>query len=419
MKKSIFLAALVLVSAGCFAQKANVSKARNLADSETPDYAGARTAIKEALSNDETKDQANTWYVAGYVGYKEFDAINVNRQLGRNVDVEAWGNAVYESINYWSKAYELACIPTYDKKGKAKYDTRTPKMISPKLIEYYDSRALLYWGDNLYFDKQDPSMAYDAYMAHLNIPELQIFKDKPEDAAKLLMDTTYYMCLYYAGRFACDAKRYDEAIATLSRLNTEHAKANARHQDRVGANEFIFNAYMDQQDTVSAIAAVKNSIAEFPEVENFILVLVDLYLNSHQELKALEYVDLVINRSPEVSRYYLIKGDIISIVQGQYEQAFEFYEKAISLEPEVALNHYQYGVACHDYAIKIFDAIPVDADKKTFDAEEKRCKEFLQKALPYLKKAYELEADNYNYKRTLRSLYYRLGMYAEYEALED
>ena len=42
MKKSIFLAALVLVGAGCFAQKANVSKARNLVEAETPDYAGAR-----------------------------------------------------------------------------------------------------------------------------------------------------------------------------------------------------------------------------------------------------------------------------------------------------------------------------------------------------------------------------------------
>ena len=54
MKKSIFLAALVLVSAGCFAQKANVNKARNLSDSETPDFAGARDAINLALENDET-----------------------------------------------------------------------------------------------------------------------------------------------------------------------------------------------------------------------------------------------------------------------------------------------------------------------------------------------------------------------------
>ena len=129
MKKSIFLAALVLISAGCFAQKANVSKARGLVEAETPDYAGARAVIAEALQNEETKDQANTWYIAGYIGYKEFDAANLNRQLGRNIDFDQWGASAYESLEYWNKAYELALIPTYDKKGKAKYDTRTPKNI--------------------------------------------------------------------------------------------------------------------------------------------------------------------------------------------------------------------------------------------------------------------------------------------------
>ena len=92
MKKSIFLAALVLISAGCFAQKNMVSKARGLADAETPDYAGARAAIAEALQNDETKDQANTWYIAGFIGYKEFENSNLKRQLGQAIDIPTWGD---------------------------------------------------------------------------------------------------------------------------------------------------------------------------------------------------------------------------------------------------------------------------------------------------------------------------------------
>ncbi|MBQ0119276.1 MAG: hypothetical protein KBS42_05890, partial [Bacteroidales bacterium] len=61
MKKVLFLAALVLLSSGSFAQKKTVSKARNLAlMEENPDFAGARQLIKEALENDETKDLAET-----------------------------------------------------------------------------------------------------------------------------------------------------------------------------------------------------------------------------------------------------------------------------------------------------------------------------------------------------------------------
>ena len=178
MKKSIFLAALVLFGASCFAQKANVSKARNLVDAETPDYAGARAAIAEALQNDETKDLANTWYIAGFIGYKEFETNNLKRQMGQNIDIDQWGAAVYESVNYWNKAYELALVPTYDKKGKAKYDTRTPKSILPKMTEYFQFQPMIAAGFNAY-EANDPSLAYDMFVAHCNIPDSKIMQDNP------------------------------------------------------------------------------------------------------------------------------------------------------------------------------------------------------------------------------------------------
>ena len=189
MKKSIFLAALVLISAGCFAQKKNVSTARSLADAETPDYAGARAAIAEALQNDETKDLANTWYVAGFIGYKEFENANFKRQVGQNIDVKSWGAAVQESLGYWAKAYDMAQVPTYDKKGKAKYDTKTPKSILPKVVEYFQFQPLIIAGLDAY-SANDPSLAYDLFMAHNNIPEMKMMQDNPEEAAKLLRDTS-------------------------------------------------------------------------------------------------------------------------------------------------------------------------------------------------------------------------------------
>ena len=146
MKKSIFLAALVLISAGCFAQKNMVSQARNLAGAETPDFAAARTAIEAALQHDETKDQTNTWYTAGFVGYKEFENSNIKRQIGQQIDINAWGEAVMESLKYWEKAYEMALVPTYDKKGKAKYDTKTPKNILPKGVAFFQEQPLVISG---------------------------------------------------------------------------------------------------------------------------------------------------------------------------------------------------------------------------------------------------------------------------------
>ena len=416
MKKSIFLAAFVLISAGCFAQKANVSKARSLADAETPDYAGARAAIAEALQNDETKDQANTWYVAGFIGYKEFDNGNIKRQIGQNVDINSWGAAVYESLDYWTKAYDMAMVPTYDKKGRAKYDTRTPKSILPKVVEYFQFQPLIVAGFTAY-ENNNPSLAYDMFIAHCNIPEMKMMQDNPEEAAKLLRDSSFYTCLYYAGRFAYEAERYDEAVATLKRMNSEHANANALRKEIIYANEYIYQIYMEQKDTVAAVDFIKGCIDLFPEEPWFMQNLINLYINSGQEEKAIEYLDIAIAREPNVGQYYNSKGSILARV-GRFDESFKAFEQAIAIEPNNALFLETLGFAYVDLGNKLNDDAAYYDAKEYAKAKVEIDKAF-QNALPYFEKAYELEPDNYDYKRSLRSLYYRLGMNDKYEALAD
>ena len=416
MKKSIFLAALVLISAGCFAQKANVSKARGLADAETPDFVGARATIAEALQNDETKDQANTWYVAGYIGYKEFENGNNKRIIGQHIDINQWGEAVMESLNYWDKAYELAMIPTYDKKGKAKYDTRTPKNIVTKVAEYFQFQPLIASGFTAY-ENGNPSKAYDMFIAHCNIPELNMIQDNAEEAAKLVRDSSYYTCLYYAGRFAYEANRFDEAIATLERMNSEHANANALRKEIIYANEYIYQIYIELKDTVSAVESIKKSIDLFPEEPWFMQNLINLYINSGQEEKAIDYLDIAIAREPNVGQYYNSKGSILARI-GRFEESLVAFEQAIAIEPNNALFLETLGFAYVDLGNKLNDEAAY-LDAKAYAKAKVEIDKAFQTALPYFEKAYELEPDNYDFKRSLRSLYYRLGMNDKYEALAD
>ena len=113
MKKTLFLAALVLMSAGCFAQKSNVKKAKNLALQETPDFIGARAAIDEALRNPETANLPETWYVAGLIGYQENAAETMKQMIGSAYDEEIAGKAAIESFDYWIKAASLASCSEY------------------------------------------------------------------------------------------------------------------------------------------------------------------------------------------------------------------------------------------------------------------------------------------------------------------
>ena len=412
MKKSIFLAVLVLIGAGCFAQKANVSKARNLADAETPDYVGARAAIKDALVNDETKDQVNTWYVAGYIGYKEFDAEKYKPYLGQQMNVNVAANAILESVNYWDKAYELALVPTYDKKGKAKYDTRTPKNILPKLKEYFDSQILLVASTEV--ADSDPALAYEYTKTHLAIPEKPIMVDNGE---QLVCDTTYYVFMCQAGIYAYEANLYNEAIEALKLFNTDKAKQNAQRSVQIYASQYLYQIYIEQKDTANAVATLMSSINEYPEDAWFMQNLINLYISSGNNAKAIEMLDMAINREPNVGQYHMIKGQLYSVNLKDFPAAFACFQKAIEIEPENADIVYSFGAAYHDYGKDILEKATYIEDKQTYEQELLKAEEAFKNALPYCEKAYELNPDNYDFKRALAQIYYRLGMDDKYSAL--
>ena len=175
---------------------------------------------------------------------------------------------------------------------------------------------------------------------------------------------------------------------------------------------------MQLKDTANAIAAVERAIQMMPEEDNFILVLVDIYIAQNNETKAMAYLDKVINNSPDVARYYLIKGDILSIMLGKFEESFPYYDKALELEPNNAENQFQYGVALYNYGVALYnDASSLDYNSAEYKVEEERSFEYYRKALPCFQKAYELEPTNEQYKRYLANAYYRLKMNAEIEAL--
>lgn len=68
MKKVLFSVALVMASCVAFGQTKAVKEAKRQADAKK--FAEAEQLINQALENAETKDDANTWNVAGYVQQK-------------------------------------------------------------------------------------------------------------------------------------------------------------------------------------------------------------------------------------------------------------------------------------------------------------------------------------------------------------
>ena len=151
MKKIILSMFLVMAVTTTFAQKANVSKAKNKALMENPDFTGARELIKLALEDPTTKDLSSTWNVAGLIGYKENEALSNKQLLGQKVDADVKGKAMIESYHYYMKAYQLDGLP--DEKGKVK--PKLQKDIKSKVKEYYtQNQNLIAYGAYLFENKK-------------------------------------------------------------------------------------------------------------------------------------------------------------------------------------------------------------------------------------------------------------------------
>ena len=67
MKRVLLTVALCVAASASFAQKKVVNEAQSIAKGSNADFGEARTLIKGALENPETKDDAKTWYVAGFI----------------------------------------------------------------------------------------------------------------------------------------------------------------------------------------------------------------------------------------------------------------------------------------------------------------------------------------------------------------
>lgn len=408
MKKSIFLAALMLISVGCFAQKKAVSTARNLAQQETPDFDGARAAIKEALVNEETKDKAETWYVAGLIGYKQNEHIWLMGQMGQAVDNAVKGAAVEESIEYWLKADELAMIPTYDKKGNPKYDLKTRKNIADKMVEYFQKQDLAIYASYLAEQDDDLGVA-NAFKLHCDIPDFECMQD-PKIQAKLVKDTTYYQYMSYSLSYFYRAKAYDEALKMAERI-----AADPEHE--VTAYQYYYDLYKLLGQPEVAKAKLAEAVERFPKEPWFIQNMINDLVQAKDTLGAIAYLDKAIANDPSQSQYFHTKATLLSTLR-RFDEAFTFFDKAIAMDPQNPEYYLNYAYSYSDKATTMLEGTD-NLSQKEYMAIKKQSDEVLKLALPYFEKAHELAPGDMNYARPLRQCYYRLGMQAEYDRLSE
>ena len=410
MKKTLILAALVLISAGCFAQKANVKKAKNLALQETPDFSGARAAINEALTNEETKDLADTWYTAGLIGYQELSKENEKTYLGQARDEKRAGEAVVESFDYWMKAADLAGKKVLDKKGnEVLADKKTYALLQKKVLEYYKNQELVKYGIYLN-DQRDFATAYGVFQRHLSIPELSLMQNEKLQK-EMPKDSIYDQYKYYTAIFAIQAEMHPEAIAVLEEMKDGNYEA-------ITVNQFLYQEYVNVQDTANYVRVLQDAVVRFPQEPWFLQNLINHYIFSGQEQEAINYLDQAIAREPNVAQYHLIKGNL-NENQKNYEAALADFDRALAIDPTMADAEAGKGRVYYNQAVKMNEDAALIADAKEYKKALEEMNAMFRQSMPFFEKAHELAPDNRDYMITLRGLYYRFDMTDKYNAINE
>ena len=360
MKRVLFSMVLLMAVSFSFAQMKNVKEAKSMANDVKPNFKQAEQLIKEAMKNPETKDLADTWDVAGFIQRRINEEQMKNAFLKKPYDTLKVYNSILKMYEYYNKCDELAEIP--NEKGKVKNKYRKANA-SSMLAE----RPNLINGGIQYFNLDKNKEALKFFATYVESASYPMLADK--ELAK--NDTLLPQIAYYA---------------TLA-------------ADRVGDKDAIIKyAPMALSDKDGGKFAMQ--------------LMADAY-----KAKG-EFADRMLANDPNNKLYLYVKAYLYHNMK-EYDNAIEYYKKAIAADPEYAEAYSNVGLV---YLMKAQDY----ADKATTDINDPKyaeaqavVKKFYEEAKPFYEKARALKPDQQDlWLQGLYRVYYNLNMGPEFEEID-
>lgn len=391
---------LCLAVTTAFAQKKAVSEAERISKDPKPDFNEARTQIKGALENSETRNDAKTWYVAAQVEDTQFSAENTKLLLGQQPNEPVMYEALRASLPYFIKAYELDQLPNEKGKVKPRYAKNIKSTLAANHIYYLNGGAY-------YFEQREYKKACDFFDQYLEISDLPFFKG--EKVAE--RDSNFMIVQFYAGVSATQVGDSDFSIKSLKR-----AKDTPFRQCEV--YQYICSEYEILKDTANMIETLEEGYALFPDTSYFILNLINLYIVGGHNEKAVGLLTTAIAKDAGNGQLYHAMGSVYERGFKDYEQAEIYYKKQVEIESENTIALSNIGRVYYNQGVNKLQEANLIQDPKRYNEEKAIAKDFFQKALPYFQKAHQIEPDEPEYMIALRGIYYNLDMGKEFDEIE-
>ena len=391
MKKLLCAVALgLMTTAGAFAQIANVKAAEKIAESgDKADFNEARRLIKEALANDETKNDPYTWYVAGLIDRENFNVEQKKSLLDASADKTPMYVALANVIPTWLQVYTLE---TADGKGKLKYSKKVKEAL---LVDY---QQLLNAG-SYYFDQKKYAEAADVFDKFLDVKRSPLFAD---EKAVSEIDSQAMNIAYYAIASAYTANEYAKAIE----MNKKFGDIALNKKELL---QMVAASYLANKDSVGVFPILVEGDKIAPEIPFFLANIVTIYQNQGKEDEAIKYLESKLAANPSDAMALLMTGTLHE--RTDLKKALEWYYKAAKANPEDFNANLYLGQALYNSAAKLYENSNITAEQSAV------ADKLLKAAIPALEIAYKSNPDNV--KGLLGSIYYQQKMDDKKTAIDN
>jgi tetratricopeptide (TPR) repeat protein len=393
MKKSSILAVCFLAGITASAQL-NVVKDAESAMKSGKGYQEVVKLITPAMSDPETANLAQTYYVPGKAGFKEYDDLYGKKQFGQLKDGEniTMIKALVGGYNNFVKALPLDSVADAKGKIKTKYSKEIISTIAGHYNDY-NSAALDFWNE------KDFKGAYEAWEIFLTMPENPAIAK----SIKVYPDSTLSEVMYNQALAAWQSD--DFALA---------AKAFLRAKDHGYTKKNLFEygvavAYSANDDETMLLLAREGDKLYGADDPQFMNQIINYYLKKEKYDEALNILDQALAENPKNAQYLALKG-IIYTNKKDNAKAKEEYQKALAIDSENALANLYLGTTLAQEAGERSDAFNDRTDGDYGKFKKNILDPIYEQAAIYVEKAYQLDPNNRSTCITvLENIYYNLG----------
>lgn len=407
MKRVLFSMVLMLAASLSFAQQSAVKQAKSLAKT---DFNKAAELIEGALVNDETKDLAETWNVAGIVYQTKYDEEYTKYYLQQEYDTDNFFKSLLRMCQCWIKCDELAQLP--DEKGKIKNSYRkknAAKVMQEKVmllnggVEFNNRASGVEEAEaNQYYAK-----ARDYFGGYVEVSTSQLL----EDVYVQEVDSFLAMNAYYASRVSYLIQDWD-AIIKYAPYGVKDAEFGKHTM------ELYCLALKEKGDEGKWIAALQEGVKMYPDYDYFFGSLIDYYSNNDKYAEAMTFADEMLASDPGKPFYLFVKAFLYHNMK-DYDNALAYYEKTTEADPEYAQAYSNIGLIYCIQAQDFSENATTDVNDPKYAEDQETLKTFYVKARPAYEKCRQLKPDAQDlWLNGLYRVYYNLNMGPELDEIE-